>query len=236
MSAFHLIALHGAGMNAQVWGGLAPHLAAAGYGAAFQALTLPGHHPGDAEEALLHSVPEMAVWLQEQISAVPAGREVMLIGHSMGAAVAFHAAGHPRVGGVIALCSAASMPVNAELLALAKADPAAAQALIVKWGCNSLHPQAAAVRQVVGHILQAAPLAAIGADLAACAQMLPVPLCAKKTLVISGRFDKMTPVEQGAALAERQGARHVVVDAGHMLPCEHAPEVARIILSFLDAL
>lgn len=234
--SLHMIALHGSGMNAQIWGGVAPHLTAAGHGAAFQPLNLPGHRAGEDESALLHSVPDMADWLMGQIDAVPAGREIVLIGHSMGAALSFYAAKHARVAGVIAVASAQRMPVNAELLALAESDPAAAQALVVKWGCDAKHPQIDAVRHVVSQIMQKTPAAAIGYDFRACNTMGEVPRHGKKALVVSGRFDKMTPVEQGKALAEAQGAQHMVLDSGHMIPCEHAPELAQAMVAFLDTL
>lgn len=231
--SLHVIALHGAGMNAQVWGGIAPHLAAAGYGAAFQPVTLPGHRDGDDAASLLTGVGDMAAWLRAQVDAVPADKDIVLLGHSLGAVVAFAAADHPRVAGVIAVASAPRMAVNADLLALTQSDPAAAQALMVKWGCDSRHPQADAVRHVVSQIMQRTPAQALAADMGACAAMDPVKPCAKKTLVISARFDKMTPVEQGTALAELHQAEHVVIDGGHMLPCEHAPELGHAITAFL---
>lgn len=233
--SLHIIALHGAGMNAQVWGGIAPHLAAAGYGAAFQPVTLPGHREGDDAAKLLDNVGDMAKWLRGQIDAVASDKTIVLLGHSLGAAVAFAAADHPRVGGVIAVASAPRMPVNADLLALTQSDPAAAQALIVKWGCDSRHPQADAVRHVVTQIMQRTPAQALAADMAACAAMDAVTPCAKKTLVVSARFDKMTPVEQGSALAALHQAEHVVIDGGHMLPCEHAPELGQAITAFLSS-
>ena len=231
--ALHLIALHGAGMNAQVWGGLAPHMAAAGYGASFQPVNLPGHRGGEEAVPLLTTVADMGSWLRRVIDDVPQDRDVVLVGHSLGAAIAFAAADHPRVVGIIAINSAPRMPVNTDLLALAQSDPASAQAMIVKWGCDSRHPQAEAVRHVVTQIMQKTPAATLAVDFGACADMAEVKPCGKKTLVISGRFDKMTPVEQGKALAEIQGASHVVFDGGHMLPCEHAPDVARAMNEFL---
>lgn len=231
--SLHLIALHGAGMNAQVWGGMAPHLAAGGYGAAFQPVTLPGHRSGDDPTALLDSIDAMAAWLGGMIDDVPEGRDVVLIGHSMGAAVAFAAANHARVRAVVAIATGARLPVNADLLALAHADPATAQAMIVKWGCDAKHPHVDAVRQIVTQVMQHTPPAALGVDLAACNAMLPAAPCGKKTLVISARFDKMAPVEQGRALADLHGGEYVVIDGGHMLPCEHAPEVSRALLDFL---
>ncbi len=233
--SLHLIALHGAGMNAQVWGGLAPHLAAAGYGTAFQPVTMPGHHTGDDTTLLLRNVDDMAAWLASVIDGVEDGKDVVLVGHSLGAAVSFAAAHHARVAGVVAIASAPRMPVNADLLALAQSDPAAAQAMIVKWSCDSRHPQAEAVRHVVTQVMQKTPSQALAADLTACSTMPEVAPCGKKTLVISARFDKMTPVEQGKALAELQKGEHVVIDGGHMLPCEHAPDIARAMTAFLAA-
>ncbi len=232
----HLIALHGAGMNAQIWGGIAPHMAAAGYGAAFQPLNLPGHRDHDDAAPLLASIADMATWLKGRIDDVPADRDIVLLGHSMGAAVALAAADHARVRGVVAVNTGARMPVNADLLALAQSDPASAQAMIIKWSCDSKHPQAEAVRHVVAQVMQKTPAATLGVDLAACNSMPVVMPVGKKMLVISGRFDKMTPVEQVKALAQAHNGEHVIIDGGHMLPCEHAPEVAHAITAFLAGL
>src|SRR5690606_12043151 len=110
---FHLLAVHGAGMNAAVWGGVAPHLAAAGHGH-FQAVTLPGH--GADGSAALDGIDAMARWLCARIDALPGNERVILLGHSMGALAALAAAHHPRVAGTVALGAADRMPVHPDLL------------------------------------------------------------------------------------------------------------------------
>ncbi len=232
----HLIAVHGAGMNAQVWGGMAPHLAAAGYGAHFQAINLPGHHAGDDGSLLLEGIGAMAAFLAGVIDAVPAARDVVLVGHSMGGVVCLAAAHHSRVIGVVAMGVAPHMAVNPALLEMARSHPTQAQEMIVKWGCQASHPQADAVRQVVAQMMGAVPPAALAADLAACDAMAPLPACGRPVLVIAGRDDKMTPAAQGHAVAVHHGGVCVDIDSGHMMPCERAGEVAGLVMTFVAGL
>lgn len=234
--SLHIIAVHGAGMNAQVWGGMTPLLAAAGYGAAFQGVNLPGHRDGDAA-APLTDMSAMSAWLHDKINDVPQDRDIVLMGHSMGAAICLTAAAnHPRVRAVVAVATAGRMPVNAELLALAASDAPAARALIIKWSCDPKHAQADAVRHVVTQLMEKTPPAALATDLAVCNALQGLPACGKPVLVVSGRFDKMTPPEQGRLLAEAQGGQYVAIDCGHMIPCEAAPQATAAITAFLEQL
>lgn len=231
----HIIALHGAGMNAGIFGALASQLAASGFAGGFQALTLPGHRTDDEAAFLLHSIAEMAQWLLARIDAHPAA-SVLLVGHSMGALVALSAARHPKIVGIVAMGAAPTMPVNDSLLQMAAADSAAAQRLVVKWSCDPAHPQAETIRQLTADVMAAVPAAALGTDLAACHAVAELPPPAKPLLVISGRFDKMTPPERGAALAAMAAGGQVVLEAGHMMFLERAPETAAAIADFAAAL
>lgn len=227
----HLLAIHGAGMHGGVFGSLAPLLTAQ----SFEAVTLPGHRPGDAADLLLPSVSAMAQWLLGRIETHPQ-ESLILIGHSLGAAVALAAARHPRVAGVVALGAAPTLPVNQQLLDLAGQDSAAAQSLVVKWSCDPAHPQTETIRAQTAAIMAQVPGAALAVDLAACASLQELPPVQKPVLVISGSTDKMTPPERGAALAALQGGGQVVIQGGHMLLLEHPLETAAAIGDFIGAL
>lgn len=232
---YHLIGIHGAGQGPAVFGGLVPHLAAGGLGH-FQAVTLPGHGAGD-DTPPLADIAAMAQWLQGRIDDVPdqAGR-IVLLGHSMGALAALAAAHHPRVAAVIAMGAADRMPVHPDLLQLAQTDPAAAAKLVVKWSCDAGHPQADAVRKVTEGIMEKTSPAALFVDLAACNGWAGLEKTGKPVLVVCGQHDKMTPPAAGAALAEKQGGRQAVVDAGHMMLLEQPQAIAAEIGAFLQGL
>lgn len=232
--AFHLIGIHGAGMGPAVFGGLAPHLAAAGYGH-FQAVTLPGH--GNDDTAALGSIDAMAQWLCDKIDGLPQdGGQIVLVGHSMGALVALAAACHAKVAGVVALGAADLMPVHPDLLAMAVADPAKARALVVKWSCDAGHPQHDAVREVTAGFMEKIPPATLAVDLAACNAWAGIDKTGKPLLAVCGQHDKMTPPANGAALAEKQGGTQVVVDGGHMMLLEQPQAVAAAIGGFIAGL
>ena len=55
-----IIALHGAGMQAGIWGGIVPHL----LDYHVTALSLPGHDPKKADTPL-QSIADMAAWLRD---------------------------------------------------------------------------------------------------------------------------------------------------------------------------
>lgn len=233
----HLIAIHGAGMNAGVWGALAPQLAAAGLGS-LMAPNLPGHGPADGPKggAGLPDIGSMARFIEDKLAGLPAGDDAVLLGHSMGALVAMSAAAHPSVKAVVVMGAAAHMPVNPQLQAQAESDPAAAQKMIAKWSCDAAHPQHDAVRDVTLGIMQKTPPGVLAGDLAACnAYQGPVPF-GKPLLVICGESDKMTPASAGAALAEQLGGACVTLSCGHMIMLERTTEAAAAISQFVQGL
>src|SRR5687768_16028115 len=105
-----IIAVPGAGMNAGVWAGIAPHLAEFHV----DALSLPGH--GAAPDDLpLRTLEEMTAFLRRRLDGRP-GNSAVLLGHSMGALLAMEAAAHPSVAGIALLGAARRMPVHPDLL------------------------------------------------------------------------------------------------------------------------
>lgn len=226
-----IIALHGAGMNAAAFGGLAPHFPAG----AFEAWTFPGHDARQEGVGLL-SIADMAQWVIERLAALPAG-SVTLAGHSMGGLVAIEAAASPAVARVIALGAAATMPVHEDLLRMAREDSAGAQALIAKWGCDPAHPQAENIRQLVRGLMQKVPADCLYYDLAACNAYAGAAGCAKPLGVIAGTHDKMARAVAGRALAdscakaqgEAPGANYAEINCGHFMIFENPLGTAQAI-------
>lgn len=229
-----IIAIHGAGMTAGVWGGLAPHL----LDHSFRPLTLPGHDLKTGT-ALLPDIAAMAAWVRERLEGHP--QDVMLVGHSMGALVALAAADAPSVVAVGLLGAALKMPVNPDLLKSAKETPNDAIGLIIKWGVNPAHPQVGAVRTVLGSLMHAANPAAVGCDLAACDSFTDGQACAaalrKPALVLSAEHDKMAKAIDGEALAKAipGGEYRLLKDCGHMMMVEKPIDTAREMRDFISA-
>jgi pimeloyl-ACP methyl ester carboxylesterase len=211
-----VVAMHGAGMNAGIWG----------------TLDLPGH--GKNGEALLPSIEKMAAWVEKQLGR-HAPESVVLMGHSMGALVALEAAKNPAVGAVVLLGAAAKMPVHPDLLRQAAENPAAAADMILKWGVFSGHPEADALKSSLKKQMQPETLLN---DMKACDSYSGGAAAAKKinkpVLVIAGEHDKMTRPQDGKTLADmiKGAAFHLLSGAGHMVMVEKPSELAKEIKGF----
>ena len=221
-----VIAIHGAGMNAGVWGTLAPELAC-------RAISLPGH--GETPGPLLPSIGAMAEWVETQIKDYPA-KSVVLMGHSMGALVALEAARHPAVAALVLMGAAVHMPVHPDLLKQASEAPSAAAGMILKWGVSSAHSQ---VAEALRSQMQPAALAN---DLTACNNYQNGAAAAKAVrqpvLVLSGSDDKLTKAAEGRALTDAlpHARFHLIAGSGHMLMVEGPLETAREISTFIASL
>lgn len=231
-----LVAIHGAGMNAAVWGGITPHLL--DYG--LRAMSLPGHDPR-AGGALIPNISDMAAWVRQRMEGMPPG-SVVLMGHSMGALVALAAASDPAVSGLVLLGASAKMPVNPDLLKTAREQPNEAIGLVIKWGVDPAHPQVGAVRTVLGSLMHGVDPKAIANDLAACdafksgeelARQVAVP-----SLVLAGQHDKMAKASEGEKLSTLMPRSHfhLLTDCGHMMMVERPIETAQEIKDFVKNL
>lgn len=232
--------LHGAGMDHSVWALQTRFFAHRGW--SVLALDLPGH--GRSAGAPVERIEAAAAWLWRAVEAAGRQGPVALVGHSMGAAIALEAAALEAAGGEAAeagrvralalLGAAARLPVHPDLLAAARrADPRAA-AMITGWGYGREarlggHRVPGLWHTGGGFRLLERGLAALGADLAACAAWDGSAACAAldvPTLVLCGGADRMTPPRQGRTLADAiAGARlQILPGAGHMLMQERPDE------------
>ncbi len=228
-----IIALHGAGMNASVFGGIAPLL---GDDHNFHAITLPGHDVGRGE--LLYSIQAMSDWVKERIDTSEG--QVVLLGHSMGALIALQAANAPGVESIILLGASAAMPVNADLLKGAKDNPGETIRLMLKWSVYPDGTEASTVKQVLEAMMRGVNPKALSADLEACNAFADGAAIAAKlhkpALVISATHDKMARAMEGEGLSRLlpEGTYRVIAGAGHMMMVEQALETANEIRAFLQ--
>ena len=113
-----VVLIHGAGMDRSVWSQQTRFLAHHGFRAL--AVDLPEH--GHSEGPALESVADLAKWIVDLADYF--GEPLHLVGHSMGALVALHTAGHHKnsVSSVSLLGIGASMPVHPELQEAADAN------------------------------------------------------------------------------------------------------------------
>jgi pimeloyl-ACP methyl ester carboxylesterase len=229
-----LVFLHGAGMDHTVWMLQARWFAH--HGRNVLAVDLPGH--GRSGGAPLATIAAMADFTVALLDAVGANK-ASLIGHSMGALVALHAAGHhpARVASLALLGVAATMPVHPKLLAAAAANDPAAVAMIVDWGFGA-HAQLGGAQApgawMTGggaQLLARAKPDALAADLAACnvyqdARAAAAAVVAP-TLFLLGTQDRMTPPKAAQSLiaAVKNATAKTLPGTGHMLMVERPDAV-----------
>jgi pimeloyl-ACP methyl ester carboxylesterase len=229
-----VVFLHGAGMDHSVWALLAR--AFAHHGFSVLAPDLPGH--GRSAGAPLPSIAALADWTAALIAAAGA-HAARLIGHSMGSLIALETAARhsQKVTGLGLIAAAATVPVSADLLGVAKANDHAAIDMVAIWGSGHRATlggcEAPGLWMLGGaeRLLERAQPGVLFADLSACNDyqdgLAAVAKVAVPTVVILGSRDLMTPLKGGKALAAAiAGARLTVLDdAGHMLMSERPNEV-----------
>lgn len=228
-----LVLIHGAGGSYLSWPPEIRRLP----GSKIYALELPGHgrSPGEGLDSIQAMSSAVAAWLEALHL-----RQVILAGHSMGAAIALQLAlEHPaRICGLVLLGAAAKLPVNPRILEAARQPESFPKAveLIVRWSFSSQTPEKLTA-QVAARLAQTQPLT-LQRDLQACTRFDISQRLAEidsPTLVICGSEDKMTPPEQASFLVKHiPGARLAWVQgAGHMLMLERPETIARLIQAFL---
>ncbi|MCP4790333.1 MAG: alpha/beta hydrolase [Gammaproteobacteria bacterium] len=236
-----VVLLHGSGLDHRCWALQARWFAFHGF--SVFAPDLPGHSLSQGEA--LTSIEAMGAWLVDALDA--AGIEqVHLMGHSQGFLMALEAA--PILGdrllSMMALATAAAIPVNPALIDTAKQNTSKAADMMLQWGFGSNHQygiSAVPGMQPIGigqRIMANNPLAV---DLQACnqyqagnerAQALRCPVH-----LVLAKQDRMTPVREGLKLAKLLGISPTVIpNTGHMLPIEAPKESLQTMKSFIQTL
>lgn len=230
-----LVLVHGAGGSADLW---QPQLDALADVARVVALDLPGHGPlGGPGRPTVSGYTE---WLDRFLAGLDGG-PVVLVGHSMGGAVAqIEALARPeRLAGLILIGTGARLRVLPRLLDLLREDPREGQRLIreLSFAAGAPRERLEAVDRI---LREGAPLVTLG-DLLACDRFDVRDRLAEirtPTLIVAGTEDRLTPVKYGRFLAERiPGTRLVeVAAAGHFPQLEQPGAVNAAIREFLAGL
>lgn len=230
----NLVLLHGAGGSHLVWPRALRQLPFTDV----IALDLPGHGRSDPPGAT--SVRDYAAAVGALVTALGPDR-VVLLGHSLGGAVALNVALQPpaNLSGLVLLATGARLLVSEQLLAWSNADIERAADFIVSYGYSTAAPPhlAEPSRQ---ELIACGP-ATLSGDLIACQEYDIRPSLggiATPALVIGGSVDKLVPPALTAELASGlPRAAYAVLDgAGHYLMLEQPEEVARLVTDFLRQL
>jgi pimeloyl-ACP methyl ester carboxylesterase len=220
----YVVFIHGAGMDHSVWLVYERYFAHRGYNVL--SLDLPGH--GRSRGKPLESIEALAGWLSDYLNELNL-TGVTLIGHSMGALVAFECAGQSpdRVTKVILLGFSYPMTVGPALLDAARNNDHAAIDMMVIYGhdfrtqLGGNRSAGVSVINSVKRLLERNPSGVLYTDLNACncyengdnvAQKLTCPV-----IFISGDRDKMTSPRAAEKMSKQvlHGSMHRVENSGH---------------------
>lgn len=225
--------IHGAGGSHRVW----PEGLLAWPEARVIAVDLPGH--GRSAPPGRRSINQYAIYVENFINALRL-TNLILVGHSMGSAIALAAAQRRAVDldGLILFGASGRMPVADPLLggSLSSLDQVAA--FIAESG---LADAAAAEREEVrNEVLATGGITTFG-DFLACNRFDLRPHLADidiPALIISGRLDVMTPLRFSESLAAGlpQSRLHILDDTGHFAMRERPDAVRKLIAGFLSEL
>jgi pimeloyl-ACP methyl ester carboxylesterase len=228
-----LVFVHGAGGNRLHWPPGLRRLA----GFRTLAVDLPGHglSPTGGEGRVLDFAGRLDAWRGEVGLHLP-----VLIGHSMGSAIALTCAlAEPGAfSGLVLIGAGARLKVNPDLLdSVGRPDQfLTGVEMILRWSFAA-GAKARLVEMARARLIETGP-AVLAADLQSCAAFDVTSHLAEirtPALILVGQEDRMTPPPLSRELQTGiAGARlNVIEDAGHMLMLEQPEAVARHLQSFL---
>ena len=227
-----LLFIHGAGGNHRFWA----HQLRALKGINAYALDLPGH--GRSEGEGFKTIAAYRDFVSSFLEALALERAI-LVGHSMGGAIALDfALHHPnRTQGLILVGTGARLRVLPAILSGILADFDAAVDLICEWAYAPDAPEEL-VRQGRRQMKETPPEVLYG-DFAACDAfdvMADLERISCPTLVICGTQDRLTPPKYSTYLRDHiPGAELVLVEGvGHMVMLERPEEVSQAMQGFIS--
>lgn len=196
------------------------------------AIDLPGH--GKSAPPAPQSIAEHGTALSTFLDAIAAPKAV-LIGHSMGGAVAldFALRSPERTARLVLIATGATLPIAAAIPDPGLILTAAAAISGALWA-------APAASEAVAHTaerLRSTALETVAADVAACRAFDVTSELSRvgcPTLILHGDCDRLVPLAQAQYLAERIGGARLVVSrgGGHMLMLEQPDVIADAVKEF----
>tara|TARA_B110001452_G_scaffold200646_1_gene170671 strand:+ start:253 stop:1029 length:777 start_codon:yes stop_codon:yes gene_type:complete len=231
-----IVLLHGSGLSHIVWSLTEQYLSNQSYNVL--SLDLPGH--GNSNGKCLLSIEQISDWIEKVLNTLNIS-EVTLIGHSQGCLEALeYCYKYPRkIKNLIFVGGSYKMPVNQDLIDLAKAGDDQAVQLMMKWSYENSKKFIGGnpVEKIINSPRDIKEILAV--DLIACNNYKNGSEALKKincpTLCIFGEKDKMINVEKGKKFAAfiPNSKTKIIKDCGHMIMFEKAFEMREKISEFL---
>lgn len=229
-----VLLIHGAGGSHLDWPAPLRRLP----GTRVYALDLPGH--GRSAPPARDSIEDYSAWTAEFTRALQLPPAV-LIGHSMGAAVALELAlQEPScVRALVLIGAGARLPVSPVILEQLQQSPQEIIPRIVQWAYGRDYPEKG--KAMARRRLELVPPAVLYSDFLACSRFdrrSELGKVQRPTLILASDQDRMVPL----ALAEElcsglpQARQITFAGAGHMLTFERPEAIARAVADFLAGL
>jgi pimeloyl-ACP methyl ester carboxylesterase len=231
-----IVLLHGSGLSHIVWSLTEQYLSNQDYNVL--AIDLPGH--GNSEGKSLKTIEEISIWLEKIFNELNVSN-ITIIGHSQGCleALEYYSKYSKRVKRLVFIGGSYRMPVNQDLIDLAKDGDEQAVKLMMKWSYENSKKFIGGnpVEKIINSPRDIREILAI--DLIACNnykngfEALKSINC--PTLFIFGELDKMVNLEKGKKFAELIPNSEICIikDCGHMIMFEKAFEMREKISEFL---
>lgn len=231
-----LLFIHGAGGDASIWNAQAVYFR--GKYPVYR-MELPGH--GESGPVGEEEIRAYARWVRSVIKEAFPARPLVLVGHSMGGAVALDLALDPpeSLKGVVLVGTGAKLGVMPEIFEMLEKDPAGFYETIDVAAFHIDTPRG--VRDPLIKAMKACPPSIIFKDFRACDRFdirdelgaITLP-----SLVLCGDRDKLTPAKYSRYLHENMAASRleIIPGAGHMVMAEQTESVNRIMEEFLHSI
>jgi len=231
-----LLFVHGAGGNGEIWERQAAFFKGKH---SFFRLDLPGH--GGSAQGGENRINAYAQWVRWSCETLFPKKPFVLVGHSMGGAIALEIALDPPAGlcGLVVVGSGAKLAVTHAIFQMLSEDPEAFFQNIDQFAFSSA--AAKDLREQFIRVTRQCSPSVIFNDFQACDHFdirNRLPEIKLPTLVLCGEEDQLTPVKYSKYLHENIAASRLVLipRAGHMVMAEQPDLFNGTLMSFLETL
>ena len=232
-----IVFLHGSGLSHIIWSLTEQFFSNKKYNVL--SLDLPGH--GNSEGPCLESIEKIADWLEKVFIELKLDK-VIIVGHSQGCleALEYSYKFKDRLKKIVFVGGSYRMPVNKDLIDLAKNGDSDSVKLMMKWGYEGSKKFIGGnpIERIIQSPRDISEILAV--DLIACNNYTNGSNAAKAincpSLFVIGELDKMASLEAGKTFSSlvKNSITHIINGSGHMIMIEKAFEMREKILKFLN--
>ena len=232
-----IVFLHGSGLSHIVWSLTEQFFSNKNFNVL--SIDLPGH--GNSDGPCLENIEKISDWMEKVFIELNL-KKVILVGHSQGCLEILEYAHKykSRIKKIVFIGGSYRMPVNQDLIDLAKNGDKDAVKLMMKWGFKDSKKFIGGnpVEKIIQSPRDISEI--LATDLIACNNYSNGLDAAKSidcpTMLVFGSDDKMLNIEIGKKFANliKDSSIHIISDCGHMIMIEKAFEMREKVLEFLQ--